>query len=70
MDLSFLVFYLYLAAGAVGLALIGLCFLRAVGSRKSYSCRHCGEKVRVELMDALHCNHCGAPLNRAEEHHA
>lgn len=45
---------------AVGVIL----FLRAVDSRKHYTCPECGEKQRVELMEASRCNTCGAPLKR------
>lgn len=39
-------------------------FLRAVDSRKWYVCPSCGERIRVELMDAGHCNTCGADLQQ------
>lgn len=39
-----------------------LFYMRSVESRKSYVCPQCGEKLRVELMNASHCNMCGAPL--------
>ena len=49
----------------VGLGLLALLFYTlAVSSRKSYECPQCGEKLRVEHMEASHCNMCGAPLNR------
>ena len=35
----------------------------AVQSRKSYRCPECGEKLRVEYLDARRCNVCGSPLN-------
>ena len=59
--------------GGIGLLLVGLgvvFYLRAVASRKTYACPQCGEVVRVELMRASHCNHCGTPLNRTETNHA
>ena len=37
-------------------------FLRAVDSRRWYACSKCGERVKVELMEASHCNTCGADL--------
>ncbi len=39
-------------------------FLRAMESRKTYACPQCGERVRVELMEAAHCNSCGATLQQ------
>jgi rRNA maturation endonuclease Nob1 len=39
-------------------------FLRAIDSRKWYVCPQCGERIRVELMEAGHCNTCGAELQR------
>lgn len=41
-----------------------LFYILAVQSRKSYQCPQCGEKVRVEYMDASRCGMCGAPLKR------
>jgi rRNA maturation endonuclease Nob1 len=37
-------------------------FLRSMDSRRWYVCTKCGERVKVELMDASHCNTCGAEL--------
>ena len=59
--------------GGIGLAVVGLgivFYLRAVASRKVYNCPQCGEVVRVELMRASHCNHCGAPLRISETNDA
>jgi len=36
----------------------------SVRSRKYYKCPKCGEKIRVEHMEAENCNICGAPLER------
>ena len=49
----------------IGLLLIILAvvfYTRSVASRKRYCCPQCGEQISVELMDAGHCNFCGAPL--------
>ncbi len=43
-----------------------LFYFLAVQSRKSYKCLQCGEKVRVEYMDASRCGMCGAPLKQEE----
>ena len=53
--------------GIGGLLVIGLAvvvYLFAVGSRKSYSCPQCGERVRTEYLEARRCGHCGAELQR------
>ncbi len=65
-DIAMLVILFYgLVFG--GLAVLALLFyLRAANSRRTYTCPQCGERVRVELMDASSCNMCGAPLNRGE----
>ena len=52
--------------GGIGLVVVGLAvlfYLRAVSSRKRYCCPQCGERMSVELMQATHCNMCGAPLH-------
>ena len=60
---------IYAIVGAIILGL-GIVFtIRAVLSRKTYRCPSCGERVRVELMAAAHCNTCGAPLNLKESSH-
>jgi hypothetical protein len=60
---------IYAIGGAIILGL-GIVFtIRAVLSRKTYRCPSCGERVRVELMAAAHCNTCGAPLNLKESSH-
>ena len=53
------------AAGLIGICMLGLLlYVVAVASRKSYTCPQCGERVRVEHMEASHCTMCGAPLER------
>ncbi len=55
--------------GGIGtvLVVLGVVFyMRAVSSRKFYVCPECGERVRVELMEAARCNTCGAPLARSD----
>jgi len=53
------------AAVIGGLVLLAVLFyVLAVQSRKTYVCPQCGEQLRVEHMDASHCNMCGAPLER------
>jgi serine/threonine protein kinase/uncharacterized integral membrane protein len=60
---------IYGVGGAIIFGL-GIVFtIRAVLSRKTYRCPSCGERVRVELMNATHCNTCGAPLNLTEGSH-
>lgn len=59
-------FIIYAGIGLVLLVLGILFYLRSVSSRKSYRCPHCGEIVQVELMDAIHCNVCGALLHTEE----
>ena len=60
---------IYGVGGAIIFGL-GIVFtIRAVLSRKTYRCPSCGERVRVELMNATHCNTCGAPLNLMESSH-
>ncbi len=54
-----------LVYGGIGLVLLALCLLfyrRSVNSRKRYCCSQCGEQISVELMQAGHCNTCGAPF--------
>lgn len=64
-----LVVVLLYVGGFLLVALLALLFYtRAVASRRTYRCPHCGERVRVELMEAGHCNFCGTPLS--EETHA
>ena len=51
--------------GGMGLVLLALGILfywRSVSSRKRYCCPQCGEQISVELMEAGHCNTCGAPF--------
>ena len=52
--------WLLIYAIAVPIAI--LLYVRAAESRKRYTCASCGERVTVELMDAGHCNTCGAPF--------
>ena len=48
--------------------LLGLIFyFFSVRSRKSYRCPQCGERIRVEHMEAENCNMCGAPLKKEAE---
>jgi len=56
---------LFLVYGAIAVVVVGFGFLfyvRSVASRKRYVCPQCGEQQTVELMDASHCNACGAPF--------
>lgn len=55
---------IYTGIGGVVVAAGVIFYVRAVASRKTYRCPNCGEEVRVELMEASHCNHCGSPLRR------
>jgi hypothetical protein len=56
------VLLLYLVIGAIVIVAGALLYARSVGSRKRYCCPQCGEQISVELMDASHCNVCGAAL--------
>jgi hypothetical protein len=38
-------------------------YLRSVASRRTLTCPQCGEVQTVELMNATHCNTCGAPYS-------
>ena len=55
---------IYAGIGGVIVAAGVIFYVRAVASRKTYRCHNCGEEVRVELMEASHCNHCGTPLRQ------
>ncbi len=57
-----IVLFLYVGLGVAVVGLGVLFYLRSACSRKRYCCPQCGERVSVELMDAGHCNMCGAPL--------
>lgn len=48
------------------LVLAVLFYFLSVQSRKVYHCPQCGEKVRVEHMNASRCGMCGAPLEQEE----
>lgn len=41
-------------------------FLFALGSRRSYRCPQCGERMTTEYLSAKHCGMCGAPLEQLE----
>ena len=41
-------------------------FLLSWGSRKSYRCPQCGERMTTEYLSAKHCGMCGAPLEQLE----
>ncbi|MBN2477213.1 MAG: hypothetical protein JXB62_21575 [Pirellulales bacterium] len=56
---------IYLLIGLVILLPI-LLYVFAVGSRKSYRCPNCGERITTEYLNAQHCNMCGAPLDQTE----
>ena len=43
-----------------------LFYYLSIQSRKHYRCPQCGEKVRVEHMDASRCGMCGAPLKQED----
>ena len=58
------VILIYGGGGALLLILAVVFYLRSVSSRKFYVCPHCGERQRVELMDAQHCSSCGSDLQR------
>ena len=61
-----LIVIIYAAAGLL-LLWLGIAFyIRSVASRKVYRCPSCGESFRVELMDAGHCNTCGATLKTGD----
>ena len=44
----------------------GLFYYLSLQSRKHYRCPECGERFRVEHMEATHCNLCGTPLMRED----
>jgi|GEM_PF-3332785 len=54
---------LYVLGAALVVALGFFLYLRSVTSRRLYVCPACGEKQNVELMEATHCNSCGAPFS-------
>ena len=54
---------IYGSIAAIGV----IAFLFSVKSRKSYTCPSCGEKIRVEHMDAQRCNVCGTSLEKVEK---
>lgn len=57
-----LVLLFYVLVG-IGVLIVGVIFyLRAGLSRATYTCPKCQTRVRVELMEADHCNVCGARL--------
>ncbi|MCP4711309.1 MAG: hypothetical protein GY869_22035 [Planctomycetes bacterium] len=56
----------YVLIGAVVLTVAVVLYMFAVGSRKSYQCKECGEKLRTEYLDAKRCGMCGAPINRED----
>ncbi len=59
------ILWLIYGPAAALLLFLGIVFyLRSAASRQTYRCSQCGESFRVELMDASHCNHCGAPLKK------
>lgn len=41
-----------------------LFYFLSVQSRKTYNCPQCGERVRVEHMNARRCGMCGAPIKQ------
>ena len=41
-----------------------LFYFLSVRSRKTYNCTQCGERVRVEYMNASRCGMCGAPIKQ------
>ncbi len=43
-----------------------LFYFLSVQSRKTYNCPQCGERVRVEHMNASRCGMCGAPIKQEE----
>jgi uncharacterized protein (DUF983 family) len=50
--------------GGLALGLGIVFFLRSMDSRKWFACPKCGERLRAELMEARHCNTCGAELKQ------
>jgi rRNA maturation endonuclease Nob1 len=45
----------------------GICWHFAVKSRKTYTCPECGERVKVEYMEASRCPMCGSQLNKDQK---
>ena len=41
-----------------------LFYILSVQSRKTYNCPQCGERFRVEHMNASRCGMCGAPIKQ------
>jgi transcription initiation factor IIE alpha subunit len=65
-----IVLALYAALG-VGVVVVAVVFyLRAELSRSSYHCPKCHTSIRVELMEANHCNVCGAWLRSNQDEDA
>jgi len=44
-----------------------ICWYFAVKSRKTYTCPECGERIKVEYMEASRCNICGSQLNQDQK---
>ncbi len=44
-------------------AIAALFYGLAVQSRRNYTCPNCGERYRMEHLEASHCNSCGTPLD-------
>lgn len=51
------------------LVVLGILFyIFAAASRNSYVCPECGEEfAKMEYMNAMQCNMCGASLDKIEE---
>ena len=62
MDEAATIFLFYGTGAIIMITLCVLFYLRSVSTRKAYHCGQCGESFKTELMEASHCNHCGAPL--------
>ena len=59
----------YIALGVgVLIVIVGVIgFIKAVISRKIYTCPVCGEKFRAENMEVKTCSVCGASMSEEEE---
>ena len=58
--MQIIVLYVFATAGGLGLAF--MFWMLAFSTRKTRVCKHCGEKVVSEQMDAETCPTCGTPL--------
>jgi|GEM_PF-6471837 len=60
-----MIFVIYLVGFLVACALGGLFWILAIKSRKTYSCKTCGEVTEnMEHMNAKRCNVCGSEFSQ------